>query len=88
MGANGPCRRHRGCSRKLGQGPAELASSIRPSFACNNMMAPGDGMIARALPIKDGTGAITRWIGTNTDIDDRKAAEAQQQLLTSNSNTA
>ena len=37
--------------------------------------------ISRALPIKDGTGAITRWIGTNTDINDRKAAEAQQQLL-------
>jgi PAS domain S-box-containing protein len=37
--------------------------------------------LARALPIKDATGAITRWIGTNTDIDDRKTAEAQQQLL-------
>jgi PAS domain S-box-containing protein len=37
--------------------------------------------LARALPIKDATGAITRWIGTNTDIDDRKAAEAQQRLL-------
>ena len=37
--------------------------------------------LARALPIKDAAGSITRWIGTNTDIDDRKAAEAQQQLL-------
>jgi PAS domain S-box-containing protein len=37
--------------------------------------------IARALPIKDAAGAITRWIGTNTDIDDRKVAEAQQLLL-------
>ena len=37
--------------------------------------------IARALPIKDAAGAITRWIGTNTDIDDQKAAEAQQHLL-------
>jgi len=37
--------------------------------------------IARALPIKDAAGAITRWIGTNTDIDDRKVAEEQQQLL-------
>ena len=37
--------------------------------------------LARALPIRDGAGAITRWIGTNTDIDDRKVAEAQQQLL-------
>jgi PAS domain S-box-containing protein len=37
--------------------------------------------IARALPIKDSADAITRWIGTNTDIDDQKAVEAQQQLL-------
>ncbi len=37
--------------------------------------------IARALPIKDAAGTITRWIGTNTDIDDQKAAEAQQHLL-------
>jgi len=37
--------------------------------------------LARALPIRDAAGAITHWIGTNTDIDDRKAAEAQQQLL-------
>jgi PAS domain S-box-containing protein len=32
--------------------------------------------LARALPIKDQAGAITRWIGTNTDIDDQKVAEA------------
>ena len=37
--------------------------------------------LARALPIKDEAGVITRWIGTNTDIDDQKAAEAQQHLL-------
>lgn len=38
--------------------------------------------IARALPIRDSSGSITRWIGTNTDIDDGKAAEVRQQLLT------
>ena len=37
--------------------------------------------LARALPIRDQSGSITRWIGTNTDIDDQKVAEAQQQLL-------
>ena len=44
--------------------------------------------LARALPILD-QGITTRWIGTNTDIDDQKAtehalkqAESQQQLLT------
>ena len=31
--------------------------------------------IARAVPIKDGSGAVTRWIGTNTDIDDQKRAQ-------------
>jgi PAS domain S-box-containing protein len=30
--------------------------------------------IARALPIRDSAGAITRWIGTNTDIQDQKTA--------------
>lgn len=37
--------------------------------------------LARAVPIKDELGNITRWVGTNTDIDDRKTAEAQQQIL-------
>lgn len=37
--------------------------------------------LARAVPIRDTSGTITRWIGSNTDIDDRKASEAQQQLL-------
>ena len=30
--------------------------------------------LVRALPIRDPNGAITRWIGTNTDIEDQKAA--------------
>ena len=29
--------------------------------------------LGRALPIRDGAGAITRWVGTNTDIEDQKA---------------
>jgi PAS domain S-box-containing protein len=33
--------------------------------------------IARALPIKDKQGAITRWIGTNIGMDDQKAVAAQ-----------
>jgi PAS domain S-box-containing protein len=32
--------------------------------------------LARAVPIRDATGRITRWIGTNTDVDDRKNTEA------------
>jgi len=30
--------------------------------------------IARAVPIRPGEGSITRWVGTNTDIEDQKAA--------------
>lgn len=32
--------------------------------------------IARAIPARDESGAISHWIGTNTDIDDQKTAEA------------
>lgn len=37
--------------------------------------------IARAVPIRDTDGAIVRWIGTNTDIDDQK--QVAQALLQS-----
>ena len=37
--------------------------------------------LARAAPIRDAQGAVTRWIGTNTDIDDQKAtAQALSDL--------
>ena len=32
--------------------------------------------IARARPLRDDAGAITGWIGTNTDIDEQKASAA------------
>ena len=31
--------------------------------------------LARAIPVRDADGAIMRWVGTNTDIHDRKLAE-------------
>ncbi|MDB5351820.1 MAG: domain S-box [Planctomycetota bacterium] len=31
--------------------------------------------LGRALPVRDETGAIVRWYGTSTDIDDQKRAE-------------
>ncbi len=38
----------------------------------------GDGgyrwHLGRALPIRDDKGVITRWVGTNTDVEDQKAA--------------
>jgi PAS domain S-box-containing protein len=35
--------------------------------------------LVRALPIRDETGAIMRWIGTNTDIHEQKLAEAESR---------
>ena len=32
--------------------------------------------LARAVPLRDVGGTIVRWIGTNTDVDDRKNAES------------
>jgi PAS domain S-box-containing protein len=33
--------------------------------------------LARALPLRDSTGKIIRWIGTNTDIHERKLSEVR-----------
>ena len=33
--------------------------------------------LVRAVPQRDADGAVTGWIGTNTDIDDQKAAELE-----------
>jgi PAS domain S-box-containing protein len=33
--------------------------------------------LARALPVRDKEGHVTRWFGTYTDIDDQKKAEAE-----------
>ncbi|MDB5295740.1 MAG: hypothetical protein JWO31_1723 [Phycisphaerales bacterium] len=37
--------------------------------------------LVRALPVRDGAGRVARWYGTCTDIDDRKAAEAERERL-------
>lgn len=34
--------------------------------------------LTRAVPVKDSLGKITKWIGTNTDIDDQKKALEQK----------
>ena len=45
----------------------------------------GDGayrwFLARAEPIRAGDGAVLRWVGTNTDIEDRRAAAAELARL-------
>ena len=35
----------------------------------------------KAVPLRDETGGIVKWLGTNTDIDDRKRAEETQARL-------
>lgn len=39
-------------------------------------------VLGRALPMRDEHGAISRWIGTCTDIDDTKRIAEQNELLT------
>ncbi|MBW3584577.1 MAG: PAS domain S-box protein, partial [Cyanobacteria bacterium 0813] len=37
--------------------------------------------LSRAVPIRDAAGQVVEWIGTNTDIHDRKQAELNEQFL-------
>ncbi|MEG4532174.1 PAS domain-containing protein [Microcoleus sp. D2_18a_D3] len=37
--------------------------------------------LSRAVPIRDDRGKLLRWCGTNTDITDRKVAEAERERL-------
>jgi PAS domain S-box-containing protein len=37
--------------------------------------------LSRGIPIRDGQGRILKWIGTATDIHDRKQAEAEREAL-------
>ena len=37
--------------------------------------------LARAIPIRNAKGQIVKWIGTATDIHDRKEAEAEREVL-------
>jgi PAS domain S-box-containing protein len=37
--------------------------------------------LGRALPVRDASGKITRWIGTCTDIDEQKRTSAQNEIL-------
>lgn len=39
-------------------------------------------MLARGLPVRDEAGAVSRWVGTCTDIQEQKVAAEQHELLT------
>jgi PAS domain S-box-containing protein len=38
-------------------------------------------MLSLALPLRDPAGAVTQWVGTATDIDERKRAEEERERL-------
>ncbi|WOK16504.1 PAS domain-containing protein [Rhodopseudomonas sp. BAL398] len=62
---------------------ASLASGA--SYQAEFRLRRADGLyrwhVSRAVPIRDADGRITRWIGTNTDIEDQKStAEALAHL--------
>ena len=52
------------------------------SYACEHRVRMADGTmrwhLSRAEPVRDGAGAIVKWIGTTTDIQDVK--QAQERL--------
>jgi len=71
----------------LGAAAASWAASLASGkpYQTEFRVRRADGLyrwhIARALPIVDQAGSITRWVGTNTDIEDQKnTAEALDRL--------
>lgn len=57
---------------------AVLASSEPGEMEARLRRHDGDyrWFLFRAIPLRDSTGAVLKWYGTNTDIEDRKRAEA------------
>ena len=59
----------------------ELAKQNGETFEAEFRYRRRDGIyrwfLARAVPLKDAEGNIVKWIGTSTDIHDRKQAEEQ-----------
>ncbi|MGQ0647177.1 MAG: PAS domain-containing sensor histidine kinase [Gemmatimonadaceae bacterium] len=57
------------------------ALSEKRSFECEHRCRRHDGayrwFLALAVPILDASGRLARWVGTHTDIHDRKLAEAE-----------
>jgi PAS domain S-box-containing protein len=43
--------------------------------------------LARSVPVRDETGAVVRWIGSSTDIDDQKRAERTSRFIAAASRT-
>lgn len=68
----------------LGRWAASVASGepfemVMPLRGADGRFRP---FLTRASPLRDGTGAVVRWFGVNTDIGAQLRAEAQYTVLT------
>lgn len=52
------------------------------SFGMRGASGQHRWFLTRALPIRDDSGRIVNWVGTNTDITERRAAEELQRTMT------
>jgi PAS domain S-box-containing protein len=61
----------------------QAALQSKNVYSCEHRLRMADGAyrwhVSRAVPIFDNTGEIAEWIGTTTDIDDQKTAEALRE---------
>ena len=64
---------------------AEATASTRPYEMEMRFRRAADGVyrwfLVHAFPIRDRDGAVLRWVGTSTDISERKAAEAAASTI-------
>jgi PAS domain S-box-containing protein len=67
------------------RGARAAASRAGDPFEVECRLRRRDGayrwFLARAVPRRDAEGAVVEWVGTATDIDDRKRAEAEREAL-------
>ncbi|MEG5032960.1 PAS domain-containing protein [Microcoleus sp. AT3-D2] len=59
----------------------EIAEPWEDTFPLRGKDGSYRWFLSRAVPIRDDQGNVLRWCGTNTDITDRKVAEAERERL-------
>jgi PAS domain S-box-containing protein len=57
------------------------ATTTATTYECESRVRRFDGeyrwFLSRAVPLRDKSGKVVKWYGTNVDIEDRKRAEAR-----------
>ncbi|HXV25922.1 MAG TPA: PAS domain-containing protein [Alphaproteobacteria bacterium] len=61
---------------------AKAEVPFEAEFRCRRRDGAYRWFWGRAVPLKDSSGRLVKWIGTSTDITERKGAEERQRLLT------